>query len=474
MSLIRHMLDLVGLRRDPNIEAFLYIVIVAIVAVFIGWIVRKGILYVVKRLAGMRHTLLDEDMLQSRVFTKCSHIIVPIVLLSLVPFTLNYGSELRMVIMKGLLIYAIVTFTYALSAVVDFVWVRYNRKENTRNLPLKGIANTMKGILWIIAFIISVSVLIDKSPAALLTGLGAFAAALMLIFKDSILGFVAGIQLSQNDMVRIGDWIVVPDTPVNGNVIDISLSTVKVRNFDNTITTCPPYMLVQHSFQNWRGMSESGARRISYNVIVENSTIHPADEAFINRIVAEYPGIKNWVEGLRSADKQVEYTSDIIGVNGTIETNLGLFRACVCDYLMHHPKVAKDQQLLVRLQTPVTQGTLLNIYVFTNTTNWTLYEAIMSELLEHITSIAPTFGLRLYTPITGVAGGILNPTDVDTPLRPSSPAKVSPKVSTSTSTSSQASSAVTTSESADNAAAPIASTSTSSSPSSDAASTAHA
>lgn len=418
MGVIRHLLDIIGLRHEPRIEGLLYIVIVAVVAIFIGWLIRKCILYVVRRLAGMRHTMLDDDLLQSRVFTKCSHIIVPIVLLSLVPFTLNYGSQMRIVIMKVLYIYAIIAFTYAMAAVVDFIWVRYNRKENTRNLPLKGIANTMKGILWIIAFIIGVSVLIDKSPAALLTGLGAFAAALMLIFKDSILGFVAGIQLSQNDMVRIGDWIVVPDTPVNGNVIDISLSTVKVRNFDNTIITCPPYMLVQHSFQNWRGMSESGARRIFYNLTVENSTIHPADEAFVDDMVGKYPILKGWVDGLRTSNAHVEYNKDKMSVNGTIETNLGLFRAYVCLYLMNHPQVAKDQQMLVRLETPVAQGTTLNIYVFTATTNWTLYEAIMSELLEHITSIAPTFGLRLYTPITGVAGGVLNPTDIASPLRP--------------------------------------------------------
>lgn len=418
MGVIRHLLDIIGLRHEPRIEGLLYIVIVAVVAIFIGWLIRKCILYVVRRLAGMRHTMLDNDLLQSRVFTKCSHIIVPIVLLSLVPFTLNYGSQMRIVIMKVLYIYAIIAFTYAMAAVVDFIWVRYNRKENTRNLPLKGIANTMKGILWIIAFIIGVSVLIDKSPAALLTGLGAFAAALMLIFKDSILGFVAGIQLSQNDMVRIGDWIVVPDTPVNGNVIDISLSTVKVRNFDNTIITCPPYMLVQHSFQNWRGMSESGARRIFYNLTVENSTIHPADEAFVDDMVGKYPILKSWVDGVRSSNALVEYNKGQMSVNGTIETNLGLFRAYVCLYLMNHPQVAKDQQMLVRLETPVAQGTTLNIYVFTATTNWTLYEAIMSELLEHITAIAPTFGLRLYTPITGVAGGVLNPTDIVSPLRP--------------------------------------------------------
>ncbi len=418
MGVIRHLLDIIGLRHEPRIEGLLYIVIVAVVAIFIGWLIRKCILYVVRRLAGMRHTMLDDDLLQSRVFTKCSHIIVPIVLLSLVPFTLNYGSQMRIVIMKVLYIYAIIAFTYAMAAVVDFIWVRYNRKENTRNLPLKGIANTMKGILWIIAFIIGVSVLIDKSPAALLTGLGAFAAALMLIFKDSILGFVAGIQLSQNDMVRIGDWIVVPDTPVNGNVIDISLSTVKVRNFDNTIITCPPYMLVQHSFQNWRGMSESGARRIFYNLTVENSTIHPADEAFVDDMVGKYPLLKSWVDGVRSSNALVEYNKGQMSVNGTIETNLGLFRAYVCLYLMNHPQVAKDQQMLVRLETPVAQGTTLNIYVFTATTNWTLYEAIMSELLEHITAIAPTFGLRLYTPITGVAGGVLNPKDIASPLRP--------------------------------------------------------
>lgn len=421
MTFIRHMLDMIGLRNDPNLEGILYIIIVTAVAISLGWIIRKSILYVVRRLASLRHTMLDDDLLQSRVFTKCSHVIVPIVMLSLVPFTLSYGSQMRVVIMKILYIYGIIAFTYALAAIVDFIWVRYNRKENTRNLPLKGIANTMKGVLWIIALIISVSVLIDRSPAVLLTGLGAFAAALMLIFKDSILGFVAGIQLSQNDMVRIGDWIVVPDTPVNGNVMDISLSTVKVRNFDNTIVTCPPYMLVQHSFQNWRGMSESGARRIFYNLTVENSTIHPADAKFVDTMVGMFPILKDWVGKIRAADGKVAYNSGQMSVNGTTETNLGLFRAYVCLYLMNHPQVAKDQQMLVRLQTPVAQGTTLNIYVFTATTNWTLYEAIMSELLEHITAVAPSFGLRLYTPITGVAGGVLNPTDVLSPLHARTP-----------------------------------------------------
>ena len=147
MVIIRHLLDIIGLRHEPRIEGLLYIVIVAVVAIFIGWLIRKCILYVVRRLAGMRHTMLDDDLLQSRVFTKCSHIIVPIVLLSLVPFTLNYGSQMRIVIMKVLYIYAIIAFTYAMAAVVDFIWVRYNRKENTRNLPLKGIANTMKVLL---------------------------------------------------------------------------------------------------------------------------------------------------------------------------------------------------------------------------------------------------------------------------------------------------------------------------------------
>ncbi|RXI23901.1 MAG: transporter [Candidatus Amulumruptor caecigallinarius] len=418
LGVIRHMLDAVGLRHEPRIESFLYIFIVAAVAVSIGWAVRRGILYVVRRLAGMKHTALDNELLHSRVFTKCSHVIVPMVLLSLVPFTLEYESQMRVVVMRILYVYAIMAGTYAMTAVVDFIWWRYNRRENTRNLPLQGIANTMKGVLWMIAFIVSVSVLIDKSPAALLTGLGAFAAALMLIFKDSILGFVAGIQLSQNDMVRIGDWIVVPDTPVNGNVIDISLSTVKVRNFDNTIVTCPPYMLVQQSFQNWRGMGESGARRVSYDLTVENSSIHAADDTFIDAMAAKYPMLKSWVDGVRESHAGAAYSTGLMEVNGSIETNLGLFRAYVCRYLINHPQVAKDQQMLVRLNTPVSQGTTLNVYVFTATTDWTLYEAIKSEILEHITAAAASFGIRLYTPITGIVGGEPGPTVSPSTLRP--------------------------------------------------------
>lgn len=246
-----------------------------------------------------------------------------------------------------------------------------------------------------------VSVLIGRSPAVLLTGLGAFAAALMLIFKDSLLGLVASIQISQNDMVRIGDWITMPGTPINGRVFDMSLSTVKVRNFDNTIITCPPYKLVQGTFQNWRGMYQSGARRMYYDIVVCNDSIRPTTDSFIDSIVKAYPSLSDWVSRARKEPNRAVFAPGSQALNGSTGTNLGLFRAYICDMLINHPHVSKQQMLLVRLMPPGDQGTTLNVYFFTDTTEWAMYEAITSQVMEDITAAAPVFGLRLFSPITG-------------------------------------------------------------------------
>lgn len=195
-------------------------------------------------------------------------------MMALLPIALDGEGRWAQVLDRAVYVYAIAMFGVAVTAVFSFVWVRYDQHENTKKLPLKGILNVAKGIVWGIVVIVAVSVMVDKSPAVLLTGLGAFAAALMLIFKDSILGFVAGIQLSQNDMLRVGDWIVVPSTIANGIVTDVTLSVVKVLNWDNTTVMLPPYTLVSTSFQNWRSMSDSGVRSstaTSHRLLVGNA-----------------------------------------------------------------------------------------------------------------------------------------------------------------------------------------------------------
>lgn len=401
---ISRFFDSLGMRDDPGLESALYVVTVVVAAVVVGWLMRKVVLWLVQKVVTLSRSQLPMEMLHAHLFTKCSHAVPPIVMMSMVPFALIEGTLVREIVMKVLFVYMMVAVTVALNSVIEFLWFHYDRHENTRNLPLKGIANTMRGCVWIITVIITVSVLLNKSPMMLLTGLGAFAAALMLIFKDSILGLVASIQLSQNDMLRIGDWIMVPDTPVNGIVTDMTLSTVKVRNFDNTTATCPPYALVQKSFLNWRGMWQSGARRLSYELTVENSSILPATDEMVARVTAAYPRLKDWVAKAEAAPGGNIYNDGKMVMNGSPTTNLGLFRAYISDYLINHPHVAKDQQMLVRVLKSSPQGTVVNVYFFTDTTHWAVYESVVSEIVENVTAAAPLFGLRIYTPVTGIVG----------------------------------------------------------------------
>lgn len=395
LSHVRHVLEKLGLENDPDTEEIIYIGLVVIIALGAGWLVRRGILYIAQKFVKLRNTEIGAELLQQHTLTRCSHIISPLVILALIPFAFTSDSPFLNVVQKCLYIYTVITVAVAVNAVLTFVWMRYDLKRNTRNLPLKGILNIGMGIVWAIVVIVSVSILINRSPAVLLGGLGAFAAALMLIFKDTILGFVAGIQLSQNDMLHVGDWIVVPSTPANGIVTDVSLTAVKVRNFDNTIVTLPPYTLVSTSFQNWRGMSQSGCRRIMRSVTFESESVVGIDSATVDALTAKFPVMKPWVDKIKSAGKAV-YAPGVATVNGTVVTNLGLFRAYLCSYILSNDAFNHDSQVLVRIMDPTSNGFPLQVWCFTSTTAWTAYEAIQSALFEHIAVVAPQFRLKIY------------------------------------------------------------------------------
>lgn len=394
---IHKFLNSIGLRHDPVIEEVAYVVSIVLLALIIGWLVRRIVLWGVRTVVSWKHTPLGDALLKAHVLTKSSHIIPPLVILGLLPFAFESGVRMIHYFNLIVVIYFIITLVRAINEVIRFVWARYNERENTKNLPLAGIRNLCVGLVWIIALIVIGSILLDKSPMALLTGLGAFAAALMLIFKDSILGFVSGVQLSQNDMLRIGDWIVVPSTIANGIVVDMSLTAVKVQNWDNTIVTLPPYTLVSTSFQNWRGMSDSGYRLISRSVIVDVDTVMPATDELIQS-VSSLPGMDKYLAKVKSSGQY--YDPALACVNGSTETNLGLLRAYMCAYLLAHPLIGTDQQILVRIMTPEPSGLPLQIYCYT-TTAWTAYEAVQSEIFEHLAAVAPKFGLRLFNSPSG-------------------------------------------------------------------------
>lgn len=397
LTTIDSFLDKMGLSHDKTIEEIIYVALIVGVAMLIAWVLRRVILFFSRKVVKLRNSEIGADLLQHKVMTHVSHIIPPLVVLALIPFAFPSNSTILHIIEKILFGYTAIVAVIAINAVLTFVWTRYDKKENTRNLPLKGILNVCKGIVWIVGVIVMVSVLVGKSPGALLAGLGAFAAVVSLIFKDTILGFVAGIQLAENDMLRVGDWIVVPSTIANGICIDVSLTAVKVRNWDNTIVTLPPYTLVSTSFQNWRGMSDSGYRLIDDKLLIDCETVVPASPELIEK-VKTLPGMSDFIAKVENGGDF--YDPGVAVVNGTVSTNLGLFRAYLCAYLLKHPLVGTDQQILVNTTAPTPNGLPLQIYCYT-TTAWTAYEAVQSDILEHATSMAPVFGIGIYNSPAG-------------------------------------------------------------------------
>lgn len=404
LGCIRKLMDAVGLRHGGYVEEIVYAVVVLFVALAIGLLLKHGALYAARKIVKLRHTPASKELLAQKTLKKCSHFITPLVFLCLIPVAFSTDHATLDWILRIVGVYTLITFGMAICAVLEFAWVRFDERENTENHPLKGVLNVCRGLVWIIIGIISVSVLIDKSPMALLAGLGAFAAALMLIFKDSILGFVAGIQLSNNDMLRVGDWIVVPSTIANGIVMDVTLTVVKVQNWDNTMVMLPPYTLVSTSFQNWRNMFDVGARMIDHNIFIDHSSIISATPELLESLSAKFPLLKDFIEKQQAAKKAAagnplfsQIYNDSHGVNGTVDTNLGLFRAYACSYLIAHPAInSQTQDMLISMDPPESYGVALNINCYSNQTSWAQYEAVKAEVLEHLHAVASDFGLVVF------------------------------------------------------------------------------
>lgn len=254
----------------------------------------------------------------------------------------------------------------------------YSTTDKNKKHPLKGLVQALQVILYFVGSIIIVAILIDKSPAVLLTGLGASAAVLMLIFKDSILGFVAGVQLSQNNMVRIGDWIQTMDGSANGTVEEITLNTVKVRNWDNTISTIPPYTLISSPFKNWRGMAESGGRRVDTMIYLDMTTVKVLTKDTINEVCKRIPLMSDY----REEDPDT--------------TNSQLYRAYITRYIKHHPVVAKDLDIIIAQRQPGEFGLPIEVYFFLTQKEWAQFEKIQSDIFDHLIAMASDFDLKLY------------------------------------------------------------------------------
>lgn len=344
---------------------------------------RRAIIPLVKKV--IRHTRMswDDILFNDELLRDCSHLIPPILIAVLMPFAFSHEDPVLKFLLKVNAVYLVAVFAKMLCTFLSSLYELSNRQDRLKNHPLKGIYQMLKIVVICIALIIVVSILVNKNPTSVLAALGASAAVLMLVFKDTIMGLVAGVQLSANDMLRPGDWITMPKYGADGDVVEVTLTTVKVQNWDKTITTIPPYALVSDSFQNWRGMRDSGGRRVKRSIYIDMRSINFCNE----EQMAEFEQ-KGWLEGVEREDKFV--------------VNLHIFRNYLENYLRHHHSVNQNMIVMVRQLQPTAQGLPLELYFFSDGTDWVPYEHLQSEVFEHVFAVLPTFGLRVFQSPMGI------------------------------------------------------------------------
>ncbi len=374
------------------------LVMVLLLAWLAYFITRQVILHIVHRLVKKSKTKWDDILVKHRVFALLSHLVPPIIIYLASPLvffdTLNGGEFVRTSAVIYMLFASALIANALLSSVVDI----YRSFSFSNRLPILGFVQVIKIIIFIVVGVVILGQILGRNPANILAGFGAMTAVTMLIFKDVILGLVAGIQLSANDMIRLGDWITMPKYGADGDVIDISLTTVKVQNWDKTISTIPAYSLISDSFKNWRGMTESDGRRIKRAINIDMNTICFCDEAMLEK----FRKIQYLTEYIDSRKREIDEhnkaanVDDTELVNGRRMTNIGTFRAYVSAYLKHHPEINLDMTFLVRHLKPTEHGLPIEIYVFCKDKAWANYEAIQADIFDHILAVVPEFGLRVF------------------------------------------------------------------------------
>jgi miniconductance mechanosensitive channel len=359
---------------------------------------RRVLLRVAHRLVEASPVRWDDALIRHGVVRKLARAVPALVIVLGVPLVPDLPAGVATVLRNVAAAWVVVAVARGLSAMLsvlhDLYWER--DPDRARARPIKGYLEVARIVLVVVAGVLVVATLVERSPVLLLSGLGAMAAVLMLVFKDTLLSLVASVQLSSNDMVRVGDWIEMPQLGADGDVVDIALHTVKVQNWDKTITTIPTYRLVSESFRNWRGMSESGGRRIKRAIHIDQGGIRylePDEREALHRFVLLRPYLE------QKAAELAEWNGKHQGeapVNLRRLTNIGSFRAYARAYLKAHPKLRQDMTLLVRQLPPGPQGLPIEIYCFTATTAWGEYEDIMSDIFDHLLAILPEFGLRAF------------------------------------------------------------------------------
>ena len=347
------------------------------------WLCRKVVVTTVKKLTSKTQNKWDDYLFNDRVLNDFCHMVPPIVITALIPFAFPSEPMTLAFVLKICWIYITIVVVRLICTFLTSLYTISSEHEKLKERSMKGFYQMMKLIVICVGTIIIISTLIDKDPVKILTGLGASAAILTLVFKDTIMGLVAGVQLTANDMLRPGDWITMPKYGADGSVLEVTLTTVKVQNWDKTISTIPPYALVNDSFQNWRGMQESGGRRVKRSINIDMHTVRFCTPEELETFRKE-----EWMQGFEATGKE--------------EVNLYVFRHYLEHYLRTHPKVNQNLTLMIRQLQPTAEGMPIELYFFSDGTEWIPYERLQAEVFDHLLATVHQFGLKVFQSPTGL------------------------------------------------------------------------
>lgn len=414
MNLSSWLIKTLHLPKTDDVFVVVYALVVFAVAFAAGWIVKTICVFILRHISFKNKLSLYDILVGKHFFIKLCNVIPPLLFVILIQFTLYTHVTLASWLTRVSWVYMSIVLARSLCTLADGIWEHIDMNENKKRLPLHGIVQIIKIILWLITIIICCAVLVNKSPASLLAGIGAFAAVLMLIFKDSILGVVAGVQLAQNDSLHVGDWIVVPNSNANGTVTEVSLTAVKVTNWDLTVTTVAPYTLITNGFTNYRNMQLSDTRRIQRAYMIDaDSVVETTDEML--KEFHEIPLMGEWIDGKlqqKAAGKEYDVNNPDGLVDGTIDTNLGMFRAYIRMYLANNSDISQTSTCFVTTLAQTSAGIPLQIYCFTATSSWLPYEGIMASVFEHLAVMMHRFHLYTFENPSGrdtIVDGYLSP-----------------------------------------------------------------
>ncbi|MGY4531048.1 miniconductance mechanosensitive channel [Pseudomonas sp. TE3786] len=386
------------LARFPYLYSLLSLILLLVAAWLANWLIKRVLVRGFYRFLRATHLGQDKALARSHIIARLANVVPALILANGVELIPDLPHALITVTRNVCGAFIVLTIALALSGTLTLANSFYERRPDAHLRPLKGYFQVVKIVIYAIATVLMIATLVDRSPLILLSGLGAMAAVLLLIFQDTLLSLVASVQISSNDIIRVGDWVEMPQLNADGDVIDIALHTVKVQNWDKTITTIPTKRFISDSFKNWRGMQEAGGRRIKRSLHLDQNSVHflsPEEIEHLRQFKLLAPYLKSKESELMSWNSQLEEPLRV-ALNTRRVTNIGTFRAYVENYLRQHQGIRQDMTLLVRQLSPLADGLPLELYCFTNTTAWVPYEAIQSDIFDHMLAILPEFGLRVF------------------------------------------------------------------------------